>query len=323
MKDDAELLLLKVFRPLLNHIDINSGKYNFRYLSDIKTDITEQFEKGFSQAFENKDIRESLLKLLKSINIAEILDELKKANLRKINELKTSDYRIELFYNLLERADKIAPHISIFIITRINVHNYIEKIIEPYDLFEEAEKSHGEHKARITMRLFPVICGFLYENYIRMLWELNSVLEGKTEIRSKGKFGKLINDLVPRLENLDMLELIEPKAAFYRNAASHASYTYDSKNNLLELWDVNKAKTSFDVESLYETASEMYSLTSFDLYNLCLTKYLELLLTEDLVYYLHQNWDKIIDNDPLVLKGFDDFFAKKFEPLANKYKFHR
>ncbi len=323
MNDEIYKLLESFFKPLLNYINIRSEDFDFRYFSEFINELRTVIAKQFSEVVNNKEILQSVIDFIKSININDVLRELKDYNDKKINELKKSDPRIEKFFYLLEEVDKIIPNMSFIILTRIKPLEHLRKMIEPCDLFEEVEGSRGEHKARIVMRLFRDVCEYQYDNYIRILWEITSVLEYKKEINTTGTFGQLVDGLIDRLGKFDSLELIEPDAGWIRNAATHASYTYNLTNNNVIAWDRNRPAKEIETDNLLGTAQRMYSIASKSLFEIYIAHIYRVIFTNDLIEFLNARKNDLINFESSSYEELKRIIITKFEPISANYNFIR
>ncbi len=323
MDNDINEFSNKYLEKFAKEIISKAENLDLRYLNEIKEELSTIFEKYIKELAENRELLNLIKDFFTELDINALLDEIKRVSNKKISEFKNEDKRIEKIINLIEDADKIVPNISIIILSRINPNDYIRRIAEPYSFIEEIENSHGEHRARSIMRFFREVCEFLYDNYARILWELVEVLDKKVEINSKGYFGNIINNLLKKLNRINLTELIEPDAAFIRNAAAHGSYEYEPKSKSIIIWDRNKAKIAIDADDLYNRAKKMYELTSMPLFMIFITNINKIFIDNGILELLLRKKDKLLKGETVDMKDVEEKVFVMFKPIINKYKFNR
>lgn len=273
MKKTARKYSLKLIESFLNPIIDKAKKFDYRHYALYEKELNSELEKQVNKVEKlgSKTFVKSFKFLLNRINLYEVLDEAKRFNENKKDELIDKDYRNKLFLELFNEADNHVPFISIAVLVRLNLQSLLRRQCEPIDLFKEYENATGEHRARITARIFREVSEMLYYNYLKILWELNSVIKGKKIISSNDSFGKILINLMNDFKG-ERLKLIEPDAGKIRNAVVHASYYYNLDKDSLIYWDKNSQKNEISVENLYEKAVRMYEISAYNILEIFVCK---------------------------------------------------
>lgn len=208
---------------------INFQTYNYELELEIQKrvdsvqleDINRLDVKNFIDEFKSLDFRNFL------VEIEKIIEHRKKSFIQK-------DKRVELFIQLIEEAEKTTPLISFVILHRRHFPIQMENLAKASVLILECEELEGEAKAEKAADAYHDVAERLYDNYVRILWELCCIIRGKKEFKSKNTFGGTINDLK---ENLPQKyhELIDFDAGWYRNTTAHKSRRYFPAEQVLLL----------------------------------------------------------------------------------------
>ena len=210
-------------------------------------------------------------------------EEYHKITIKEVSEERTllekEDYRAELLYQFFEEADSKASVISFFILNRSSFQDFIKNLMKVQGLFDEVEGLSGERKAYRVASLFEEVAERLYGNYCKMLYELQCVIDDKTEIKSFQKFGIIYNLLKDKISP-KYSDLLHTDFALtqYRNAIAHKTYRYLPENDALLLWDYTKEKcfeAVISVDDLLGTVDDILWLTGncyFQIYNMYLRK---------------------------------------------------
>lgn len=324
MKKDIPNALEKYFGPLVKELIKKAETLDPKYFGEMQAAVVNILEKHFQRLSENGKVLNGFINFIKDLDVKRLAKEMSYYNEKQLNNFKSSNIRVVKFIELLDEVDRIKPNMSIVILLRVNLNNYLRKIVEPYTNVEELNKSYGEHKARMTMRFFREVFEYLYDNYIRILWEMVLVLEGKNEIRSKKqKPGQLINNLVPRLEQLNMSELIEPIAATVRNAATHVTWKYNMKENSITVWDTKESSFSLGVEQLIEKAKQMNDFTGLALFMIFITRINEKFYKSGFLELLFNKIDMLLKEEIVEFDDIEKKVTEMFQPILEEYKFIR
>ena len=303
MHDETTKILESLIEPIIEPLIKKFENFDFRYYSKFENEIKKDIEKKFD-GFEKTDgVSDLIINFLQSSDFHALFEIITNSLDEKRNELIKSDKRAPLIFGLIEKADAIIPNISFLIFSRVNAIEHIRKMCEPIDLLEEIEKYDGEHRARLTVRFFREVSEFLYDNYIRILWEFTCVINKQTEVISNGNFGQLIDGLISRLTKENAIEIIEQDAGWIRNASCHARYTYQNSSDSLLMWDKNKPKKEISVKELLEKAVSMYSVSSQLIFDIYICNVYKVILNNEIIDILINEKDKLLklDKDVLIL----------------------
>lgn len=312
--------LEKHFKPLMGKIKRLENHFDYKNYYKSEEEFKKTFEDLFAKIIKKPIVHKLLRSIIENANISKIFNELLEFNQKQLVEMQKADPRLIKLESLIEKADKIAPYISIIILSRINIREHLKKAFEPYDLLEESEILNGQHQARLVLRLFREIYENQYDNYIRIIWELTSILKNKIFINSSILPGQIMTNLLPRLNYLNMLELIEQDAVFIRNSATHASYDYKLETHSVILWDRQKGPREYSVLELLKKAKKMYWMVSNYLFWID-------------IYYLNKSFNiselmirlkgEILNHKKIKEFEINKWLPKEFLSTVNKYKFKR
>ncbi len=198
---------------------------------------------------------DTMLAFIGEIDFAEVRRGLDEAT-RAAKRGAAADQRYSLLLNLVRGADAACPHIAVVAFARILQPEFYRRFCEPVDLLLTAEASKGEVRARALMRAAREIGEWLYEPYLRLLWELSEFGRGK---RAKWPpFGQLVNQCVERFAELP--RLVEPQAALLRNAGAHATWVYVAAEKSIIMWDEGKTPTRVTLATLQDTVMAMWQV---------------------------------------------------------------
>jgi len=308
-------LILSLIEPFIEPLLKKVENFDFRYFTNFQNEIKLDIENRFNDYDKNSNISDVIKEFIEKTDLRELFETIKKHNEEKRNEIIEKDIRAKLLFELLEKADNKVPNISFLILSRINPIEHIRKIYEPLDLLQDIEKYDGEHRARLAIRFFREVSEFVYDNYVRILWELTEVINNKKDISSNGKFGKLIYDLTPRLIRENSEILIEKDAGWLRNAASHASYIYNDSNDSLIIWDNNKPKKKMPVNDLLNKSIAMYTISSQTIFDIYILNIYRVILNNEIIDIIIEEKDKLLRLDNDVLKLISQRIENQFETI--------
>lgn len=323
MNKEFDEFFKKYLEEFINEIMSKAERLDLRYINEEMGKLSSIFEKHFSRLLQDENTKKYLIDFLKELDLDDILNQIRDAGNKKIKEFENKDKRILKLISLIVETDRIQPNISIVLLSKINPNNYIIKATRTNDLLELAEKAHGEYRVSCLMRFILGICESTYDTYVRILWEILSVLDGKHKINSKGKFGNIINNLIPKLNKLNMIELLEPNATLIRNAAAHESYDYDSNSDSVIIKETNGDKIIISSDELYEIAKKIYELTTIPLFMIEISNLNNKFYENGILELLLNKKDYLIKGERIDTKDFQDKITKMFEPIISRYKFER
>lgn len=308
-------ILISLIEPFIEPLVKKVENFDFRYFSNFQNEIKFDIENKITELDENINLSDIIREFIESTDLKELFETIKKQNEEKRDEIIKKDNRAKHLFELIEKVDSKVPNISFLILSRINPLEHIRKMYEPLDLLLEIEKYKGEHRARLIIRFFREVSEFVYDNYIRILWELTSIINDQKNITSNGKFGKIILDITPRLIKENSEELIEKDAGWIRNAASHASYIYKDSSDSLIMWDKNRPKKEILVNDLLNNSISMYSISSQVILDIYVCNIYRIILNNELIDIIINEKEKLLRLDKEVLKLIKIKIERQFESL--------
>lgn len=140
-------------------------------------------------------------------------------------------------------------------------------------LLHHALHSEGELRAEYSMHCIKRISEKLYQPYVRRIHKLVRVLNGPPAgpVRKKKQkdppdlegmpYGTVLNELVAAAFHTKYPGLLDPDAAFIRNAEAHESWDYHPKSDEIELHDKNRPPKLFTVLKILEKAQAIYAVS--------------------------------------------------------------
>jgi hypothetical protein len=167
--------------------------------------------------------------------------------------------RASLLLRLISEADQNVPLVSIMFLR--DATQSLERLrsqLEPADLLVSLDSKSGEDRARALVRAYRETAEWLYEPYLRVLWRLANFALNEAKIEPT-KFGQLVIQLSQRLQAYP--GLVDSEAGWRRNAAAHGHWEYDSKSDLLIMWDDKMPRSSMPVTELISRLSDMYQMS--------------------------------------------------------------
>jgi hypothetical protein len=138
-----------------------------------------------------------------------------------------------------------------FFSTDVGPLSHLRRMAEPVDLLDAAQKSTGELRARCLVRALREVAEMLYVPYLRLVWMLTCCARGEWPA-FPSDFGALVNQVQIRV-GATSPGLVEPRAATFRNAASHVHWFYEPATDSVVLWDRKRPRTTLKTEALSET----------------------------------------------------------------------
>ena len=210
---------------------------DFRYFETFKSEVQDYFQMKVDDAnpTDIKSTIEDILSGLKSMDVSVIENNLVSSAIADRAELAATDKRVELLFELIEEVEKIAPFLPYFILNRIHPQNLTEAICKCYGIWKDCQESEGEKAAERLADLFHEVSERLYDNYVRIIYELFKAKQGKKQIKSYQPFGLLINNLKDQLPP-KYQPLINFQTSWFRNAIAHKERKYLPKTNSLLLY---------------------------------------------------------------------------------------
>ena len=142
--------------------------------------------------------------------------------------------RASLLLKLINQADQNVSLVSmIFLYDSMQSLKRLRCQLEPADLLASLDSTTGGVRARAYLRAYRETAEWLYEPYLRVLWNLTNFAFNEDKILPKN-FGPLVEQLSVRLR--DYPGLVDAEAGWRRNAASHTHWEYDEKTDALTMW---------------------------------------------------------------------------------------
>lgn len=317
MKKTAQKYNLKLIESFFNPIIEKAKDFDYKHYTKYEKELNSELEKqvGKLDKFKRNTFVKGFKFLLNQVDLYKVLEKAKKFNENKKEELSQKDNRNKLFFELFNEADRIIPFISIAILVKTDLESILRKQCEPVDLFEDYENATGEHRARIAARIFREVSEMLYIKYIRILWQLNSIIKGKKVISSNESFGKMLSDLANNF-NGERLELIESDAGKLRNALVHASYSYNDEKDSIIYWDKSLEKFEISIQSLYEKVGRMYEISAYNIIEIFVLQINNFVLVDsNLGVFFIENKEKVLEQDNKTLKLIETRLRKMFSKI--------
>ncbi len=255
-------------KPIVKKAESRDSRYFQTAMFEMQQELGEKAKTIDSQKAECLLLE--ILRAIKKVNFEKFMDDIAAKWAKERLLLKETDERVSVFMELIEEAENKAPFVSFIVFNRVHFLQFIKNLVEPQHLFKEyrAEKK-GEHRARIAMNLIGSVTENLYKHYVKMLWELWKVAEGKKrKINTTAPFGKILQDVVEQLPDKYQI-LVNKHVAELRNAAQHYGYIYDpKKDSVILLNEDGEAITWIKVPAVYRMAKQMYDISGTYLYHL-------------------------------------------------------
>jgi|GEM_PF-5195073 len=101
--------------------------------------------------------------------------------------------------------------------------------------FHAAGRRRGERRAGPLFEAVPALVEKVYAKYLRSIWAMTYLAEGRWPSRPPASLGALVNQLSERLQSLP--ELIDRDAAHFRNAVQHQRAVYSPATRRVDLSD--------------------------------------------------------------------------------------
>jgi hypothetical protein len=167
--------------------------------------------------------------------------------------------RASLLLKLISKADQNVPLVSMmFLRDAMQSLERLRAQLEPADLLVSLESTKGEDRARALVRAYRETTEWLYDPYLRVLWGLANFAFNEAKVEP-AKFGQLVVQLSQRLQAYP--GLVDSEAGWRRNAAAHRHWEYDSKGDLLIMWDNKVPRSSIPVTDLISRLGDMYQMS--------------------------------------------------------------
>jgi hypothetical protein len=238
-----------------------------------------------------------------------------------------NDPRYSLLLKLMSEADKKVPGISMTIVSQRHgdLIQSLEAQCAAYSLLKQAERERGEARATSVLRALAETCEALYRPYLITIWFLSFFKEGEMPPQQVPSTGNLVKDSYKRLSAYP--GLVEPNAAWMRNAATHFRRRYIPEKDAFEMWDNSVARRTVTVDELFEIARRMYQISGETIQRVARLHAVRTLFGPTGFR------DEFVESFPLVLSGnaegtklLDDKFTAKTErmvrPVADFFNAH-
>lgn len=313
MNKKIEKDIENILKPFIDPLIKNLQNFDYRHYDKFQEEISNDFENNNENITVYDNIINSVVAFFKETDLPDLFELIKIKMNKKLNKLIKEEAKVKTLLNIVKKADSIIPNISFIIFTRINIEHF-KRMLEPIDLLEEIYNHEGQHRARLVLRFFREVSEFVYDNYLRILYEFICVINNKLEINSGMSFGKLVDCLIPSLSKLKAQNLIENDAGMIRNAASHASYIYKNTTDSLIIWDKNKDKIEINVSDLLEKAILMYNISTKIILDVYVYNHFNIIFNNEIIEIIKVEKEKILKSDDDVLK----LIFEKIENLFNE-----
>jgi hypothetical protein len=240
MKDNSstDTLINLANNQFLPIIEQKVKTFKPQYIQTFNYEIQQELQQKFDTLSNEETFvitLKEIIEELKAVDFQKLSDKTLKEVSKQRKELAKADYRAELLYQLIEEADKISPLLPFIILNRKPFIPHLENIIKPVALLKECENLEGEPKAEKAADFYHDVAERVYDNYVRVIWELCCVIRGKKQIKSFDTFGNTIRNLQTHLPP-KYHDLIDFDASWYRNTTAHKSRRYLPAEKVLLLF---------------------------------------------------------------------------------------
>jgi hypothetical protein len=180
---------------------------------------------------------------------------------RKVKRDLLKDNRSMAILELMEAADSKFASVSLIVpMKHSNLQEKLQAICYPIEDLQNAENSEGELRANKTYEASRRVCEFLYKPYIKTIWQLSYLKDGKLPLEKPQDFGVMHNAILARFPNSNFFE---KDAMLFRNSPSHSLPKYNVENDSLTLVnEKNGTSLEIKVDDLLEKAYSMYELST-------------------------------------------------------------
>lgn len=279
--------------------------------------LRELVGKQFQGIENNRDTGDALKKLITHLDFFTQAKSANRELKNERNERAQKDSRFLELDKFVTYIDTRFPNIGFIPLFVINPMELFVRAFEPSDLIEDYKKFNGEKAARTLIRIYREIAELLYYDYLKAIFQLVQILEGKSEIKLSAQFGVLAEQLPVRLKKFGYHNLVDQDAGWLRNATCHGHWKYKPENHSLVLWDQKRPEKEMGVSELYEKAMRMYSMVIENYLPFILYYLKGKVLNEwlDFLKYFQKNFTSIINGDPKKNQRLEKMILEKFSVL--------
>ncbi len=163
--------------------------------------------------------------------------------------------RHTMIMTLIGRANTRIPFSPLLAFSDDHPKEFLVRMCNPYSLFDQIEDTTGETKARNIVLAFGQVAESIYRPYVEFLLRIEALSRGEWQKTPKS-YGACVNmaaEIMPGQPGL-----IDPDAAWIRNASAHNHWQYLVDKDEIELWDSNTQPQAFPADVLFNKLLEMY-----------------------------------------------------------------
>lgn len=313
----------KVFIDILEPILENVENFNPDEHRTFQHEFSKSIEKRFENVTNDKEVFEHFIKLMESVDFNSAAKEQNKKLKKELNEYEQKDKRFKQLYNLVYDAEKKCPNIGAFIFFMSNPIELFAKSNEPLDLISESDSLTGEKAGKNAIRVYREVAEYVYIDYLKAVFRFVQILEGKTEIKVPIEFGNLCKQISDKLKKYRLENLVEPEAAWIRNATCHADAPYNASIQKLVLGDRTKQiKKEFTPGEIMGKAMQLHSMVVDNYLNLVSYYFRKKAFNDwkEILSYTKKNMLAIINEDPKKIKVLQEMMQKDFSEIE-KFSF--
>jgi hypothetical protein len=171
------------------------------------------------------------------------------------------DTRYSLLLRLIDEAESNVPFVSLTVLSgAAEPIDNLSAQWKPIHQLQEAKRLKGEARAQAVLTALEHTAEAVYWPYLRAIWNLSFYKESKCPPRAQRDPGALVVEVSKRLANYP--GLVEGRAGWMRNSATHLHYEYLVSEDALEMWDIKHTRRKISVDELLEIVKSMYQISA-------------------------------------------------------------
>lgn len=291
-------------------------RLDFRRPATFTAEIESEFEKNAKEYFEKRseETISSFIEIIRNPDFKNNIKEIYESACKSTKREAEKDNRYSLLLSLIHEADAKIPLSSLIAVGKFNPAIHFRRLCEPLDLLMQAEKETGEVRARAVIRAQRETFEMLYVPYLHFLSTLSYLIKNGWP-KPPPKFG-LVEHVLNRLPLDIYSNLIEPKAGWLRNAASHAKWVYKHPGDRVILWDNQNKPYIFTVDDLKNIVQNTFNIagpTFMNVIHLYLIR--DVLFKTGLLEVISNSLDDLFSNDPDKIMSTEILVNRKCESV--------